>query len=251
VNFAFSQPIELRTNELIEGVRSDVALILYGDDLDVLKTTGDALAGVLTKVPGAADVKVEQVAGLPMLRVDVDREAIARLGMNATDVLDAVETLGGTHRRPRWSRDDSASRFRCDSPRRSAWMRRASRRSSWRVPAAARCPSIRSLGRVRRGGAAPGEPRERPAAPHHRGQRAGAWTSRPSSPRPRRHHRRGRGPQGLRARLGRPVREPRRGLGPARPAGSAGAGPDLRPAPGQLPLGSRPRCSSTPTYPWP
>ena len=95
VNFAFSQPIELRTNELIEGVRSDVALILYGDDLAVLKTTGDALAGVLTKVPGAADVKVEQVAGLPMLRVDVDREAIARLGMNATDVLDAVETLGG------------------------------------------------------------------------------------------------------------------------------------------------------------
>jgi cobalt-zinc-cadmium resistance protein CzcA len=49
VNFAFSQPIELRTNELIEGVRSDVALILYGDDLDVLKTTGDALAGVLSR----------------------------------------------------------------------------------------------------------------------------------------------------------------------------------------------------------
>jgi cobalt-zinc-cadmium resistance protein CzcA len=95
VNFAFSQPIELRTNELIEGVRSDVALILYGDDLGQLKITGDALASVLAKVPGAADVKVEQVAGLPMLRVDVDREAIARLGLNASDVMDAVETLGG------------------------------------------------------------------------------------------------------------------------------------------------------------
>lgn len=95
VNFAFSQPIELRTNELIEGVRSDVALILYGDDLDVLKSTGDALAGVLSKVDGAADVKVEQVAGLPMLRVDVDRAAIARLGLNASDVMDAVEALGG------------------------------------------------------------------------------------------------------------------------------------------------------------
>jgi cobalt-zinc-cadmium resistance protein CzcA len=95
VNFAFSQPIELRTNELIEGVRSDVALILYGDDLGQLKVTGDALASVLAKVPGAADVKVEQVAGLPMLRVDVDREAIARLGLNASDVMDAVETLGG------------------------------------------------------------------------------------------------------------------------------------------------------------
>ena len=95
VNFAFSQPIELRTNELIEGVRSDVALILYGDDLAVLKTTGDALAAVLQDVPGAADVKVEQVAGLPMLRVDVDRAAIARLGLNASDVMDAVSTLGG------------------------------------------------------------------------------------------------------------------------------------------------------------
>jgi cobalt-zinc-cadmium resistance protein CzcA len=95
VNFAFSQPIELRTNELIEGVRSDVALILYGDDLGQLKVTGDALAGVLATVPGAADVKAEQVAGLPMLRVDVDREAIARLGLNASDVMDAVETLGG------------------------------------------------------------------------------------------------------------------------------------------------------------
>jgi cobalt-zinc-cadmium resistance protein CzcA len=95
VNFAFSQPIELRTNELIEGVRSDVALILYGDDLSQLKVTGDALAGVLANVSGAADVKVEQVAGLPMLRVDVDREAIARLGLNASDVMDAVETLGG------------------------------------------------------------------------------------------------------------------------------------------------------------
>lgn len=95
VNFAFSQPIELRTNELIEGVRADVALILYGDDLEVLRTTGDALAGVLAKVDGAEDVKAEQVAGLPMLRVDVDRAAIARLGLNASEVMDAVETLGG------------------------------------------------------------------------------------------------------------------------------------------------------------
>ncbi|MFM2163119.1 MAG: hypothetical protein RLZZ383_2631 [Pseudomonadota bacterium] len=95
VNFAFSQPIELRTNELIEGVRSDVALILYGEDLGVLKSTGDALAAVLTRVPGAADVKAEQVAGLPMLRVDVDRDAVARLGLSAADVMQAVEALGG------------------------------------------------------------------------------------------------------------------------------------------------------------
>ena len=95
VNFAFSQPIELRTNELIEGVRSDVAVILYGDDLAVLKETGDEIAALLQRVPGAADVKAEQVAGLPMLRVDVDRAAIARLGLNATDVMDVISTLGG------------------------------------------------------------------------------------------------------------------------------------------------------------
>jgi cobalt-zinc-cadmium resistance protein CzcA len=95
VNFAFSQPIELRTNELIEGVRSDVALILYGEDLGQLKRTGDQLGALLQQVEGAADVKVEQVAGLPMLRVDVDRQAIARLGLDARDVLDAVEALGG------------------------------------------------------------------------------------------------------------------------------------------------------------
>ena len=95
VNFAFSQPIELRVNELIEGVRSDVALFLYGEDLNELKRVGDQLVRVLTDVPGAQDVKAEKLAGLPMLEVQVDREAIARLGMSARDVLDAVEALGG------------------------------------------------------------------------------------------------------------------------------------------------------------
>lgn len=95
VNFAFSQPIELRMNELIEGVRSDVALFLYGEDLDELKRLGDELAAVVGRIEGAEDVKAEKVAGLPMLRVQVDRQAIARLGMDAQDVLDAVEALGG------------------------------------------------------------------------------------------------------------------------------------------------------------
>ncbi|MCB9680608.1 MAG: efflux RND transporter permease subunit [Alphaproteobacteria bacterium] len=95
VNLAFSQPIALRTNELVEGVRSDVAVLLHGDDLDVLRATGDAVARVLAGVPGAADVKAEPVAGLPVVRVEVDRAAIARLGVPAADVLDAVATLGG------------------------------------------------------------------------------------------------------------------------------------------------------------
>jgi cobalt-zinc-cadmium resistance protein CzcA len=94
-NFSFSQPIELRTNELVSGVRSDVAVSIYGDDLDVLKQSADAVVAVLSAVPGAADVKAEQVAGLPVLRVRIDRTRIARYGINAEDVLDAVEAMGG------------------------------------------------------------------------------------------------------------------------------------------------------------
>ena len=93
--FSFSQPIELRTNELLSGVRSDVAVSIYGNDLEVLKRSADSVAGVLTTVDGAADVKVEQVAGLPTLRVRIDRDRIARYGINADDVLATVEAIGG------------------------------------------------------------------------------------------------------------------------------------------------------------
>ncbi|MFP2923775.1 efflux RND transporter permease subunit [Pyxidicoccus sp. 3LG] len=93
--FSYSQPIELRVSELIAGVRSDVALKLYGEDLEVLKQTGDRLAAALSKVPGAADVKAEQVAGLPVARIQIDRQAIARYGINARQVLDTIEALGG------------------------------------------------------------------------------------------------------------------------------------------------------------
>jgi len=93
--FSYSQPIELRVSELIAGVRSDVALKIYGDDLTTLKRTADAAVGVLAKVPGAADVKAEQTAGLPVLRIRIDRRAIARHGINAADVLEVVSTVGG------------------------------------------------------------------------------------------------------------------------------------------------------------
>jgi cobalt-zinc-cadmium resistance protein CzcA len=94
-NFSFSQPIELRTNELISGVRSDVAVSIYGDRLEVLKESADKVVALLAQVDGAADVKAEQVAGLPVLRVRIDRARIARYGINAEDVLDAVEAMGG------------------------------------------------------------------------------------------------------------------------------------------------------------
>ena len=93
--YSFSQPIELRVAELVAGVKSDVGISLYGDDLDKLREKADEIAKVLAKVPGAADVQVEQTGGLPYLRVIVDRQAVARHGVNARDVLDAVAVVGG------------------------------------------------------------------------------------------------------------------------------------------------------------
>ncbi len=93
--FSYSQPIELRMQELIAGVRSDIAISLYGDDLDILKQKADEIVGVVGKVNGAADTKAEQIAGLPYLRIRIDRAAIARYGVNASQVLDVVEALGG------------------------------------------------------------------------------------------------------------------------------------------------------------
>jgi heavy metal efflux system protein len=93
--FSFSQPIELRVSELISGVRSDVAVRIYGDDLALLKRKADEVVRALQTVPGAADVKAEQTTGLPMLRVRIDRRAAARLGVHAEEVLAVVEAVGG------------------------------------------------------------------------------------------------------------------------------------------------------------
>ena len=93
--FSFSQPIELRVSELISGVRSDVAIQLYGDDLDLLKEKADKIARVVQGIAGAEDTKAEQTTGLPLLRVRIDRRALARYGINAEQVLDVVEAVGG------------------------------------------------------------------------------------------------------------------------------------------------------------
>ncbi|WP_426073229.1 efflux RND transporter permease subunit [Janthinobacterium sp. DSP2-3-3] len=95
-NYEFSQPIQLRFNELISGVRSDVAVKLFGDDMSVLDSTAANIAGVLGKIPGATEVKVEQTTGLPMLTVQIDREQTARYGLNIADVQAAIATaIGG------------------------------------------------------------------------------------------------------------------------------------------------------------
>ncbi len=93
--FSYSQPIELRVSELISGVRSDVALKIYGDDLEKLEGLAARVVQVLSEVPGAADVKAEQVAGLPVARIRIDRQALARYGVSARHVLEAIETIGG------------------------------------------------------------------------------------------------------------------------------------------------------------
>lgn len=92
-SFSFSQPIELRVAELIAGVRSDIAIKLFGDDLDTLKKTADQIARVVNGVRGAEDVKVEAVSGLPQLQIKPNRAAIARYGLNVEEVNDLVESI--------------------------------------------------------------------------------------------------------------------------------------------------------------
>lgn len=93
--FGFSQPIELRVQELIAGVRADVGISLYGDDLQTLSRQADAIVRAVQQVPGAADVRAEQLGGMAYLRIKVKRDQIARYGVNARDVLDAVSIVGG------------------------------------------------------------------------------------------------------------------------------------------------------------
>ncbi|MBY0260290.1 CusA/CzcA family heavy metal efflux RND transporter [Methylobacterium sp.] len=95
VSYAFSQPIQMRMDDLLEGVRGDVAISLYGDDLAVLKDKADAIVRAVSGVSGAADVKAEAQAGMPALSVQVDRAAAARYGVNVGDILDVVESIGG------------------------------------------------------------------------------------------------------------------------------------------------------------
>jgi cobalt-zinc-cadmium resistance protein CzcA len=91
VGFSYTQPIEMRFNELIAGVRSDIAIKLFGDDLDTLRQKGDEIRRVAAGIRGAEDVKLEQTSGLPVIRVRVDRDRAARYGIPVGRVLDTVE----------------------------------------------------------------------------------------------------------------------------------------------------------------
>jgi len=94
-NFEFTQPIQMRTNELISGVRADVAVKVYGDDLQRLLKVAQQIEAVARAVPGAADVKTEQVTGLPMLSIEPNHRALAVYGLNPAAVQDTVATAVG------------------------------------------------------------------------------------------------------------------------------------------------------------
>ncbi len=95
-NYEFTQPIQMRFNELLSGVRADVAVKVFGDDLDQLLAIGSEIKGVVEGVEGAEDVGVEQVTGLPVLQIVPDRAALARLGLSVADVQEVISaSVGG------------------------------------------------------------------------------------------------------------------------------------------------------------
>ena len=95
VAFGFTQPIEMRVDELVAGVKADVAVLLYGDDLSVLSSKGKEIERVLKKVPGAVDVKADIQSSLPTIRIEPKWDVLARYGMDAKNVMDVVSSLGG------------------------------------------------------------------------------------------------------------------------------------------------------------
>jgi cobalt-zinc-cadmium resistance protein CzcA len=91
---AFLQPIEMRVNEMVAGIRGDVGVKIFGNDFDVLKTKAREVDAILKRIPGAADVSTEQLTGQPILQIEINRDAIGRHGIAAREVLDVVESLG-------------------------------------------------------------------------------------------------------------------------------------------------------------
>lgn len=95
LRLSFSQPIALRVNELLSGIKSDLAIKVFGPDLEILKDNANAIAAIIGGLPGAEDVKVEQISGFAQIEVIVDRKAIARHRINLADINDIIETAVG------------------------------------------------------------------------------------------------------------------------------------------------------------
>jgi len=97
MNAAFAQPIELRMNEMTAGIRADLGIKLFGDDLEILKQKASEIEAVVSTIPGAADVSVEQLTGAPILRIEMNHDALARFDIPKEEILERVEALGAIH----------------------------------------------------------------------------------------------------------------------------------------------------------
>ena len=95
VAFTFSQPIQMRMEDLLQGVKADVGILIYGDDLGTLHRLADDVTKVVSGIKGAADVKPEETGGMPYMTIRVNREAVARYGMNVGEVLNVIDAIGG------------------------------------------------------------------------------------------------------------------------------------------------------------
>lgn len=114
--YELTQPIEMRFNELISGVRADVAVKIYGDDLETLEATADRIQEIVTGTAGSADVQREQVTGLPILSIRPDRDALARYGLNVGDIQAVAATALGGKSPDVFSKATAASISLSDSP---------------------------------------------------------------------------------------------------------------------------------------
>jgi len=94
-NRIFTQPIEMRVNEMIAGIRSDIGIKLFGDDLNILEDKAEQITTLVEQIEGSADVTTEQLTGQPQMNISVDRQKLARFGLTARDVLSAIESMGG------------------------------------------------------------------------------------------------------------------------------------------------------------
>lgn len=95
MNMAFTQPIEMRFNELISGIRTDLGIKIFGDDLEVLKQKATEIRAIVETTEGAEDINVEQITGQPVIQLQLDRKALARYSLSAENVLQAVQSIGG------------------------------------------------------------------------------------------------------------------------------------------------------------
>jgi cobalt-zinc-cadmium resistance protein CzcA len=94
MRLVFTQPIEMRVNEMIAGIRSDLGIKIFGDDFETLKALATKTSDILETIPGSADIYVEQITGQPVIEIEIDQDAIARRGIAAQDVLEIVEAIG-------------------------------------------------------------------------------------------------------------------------------------------------------------